>query len=242
VNEDLPRAAIILTGESDAKGQTISRVTGIHCCCHADDGVRVLGFVPSRPGVSLGVVSVVNLRDVGGYTTADDVMVRQGLVYRSNQLNPISVEDLNKVAALGLENDFDLRTAEEREARPDQLPHGVTNVWLNVLADASGVGAAEIEKLMSNPKDANRALGRGKEEDLKVYREFIALPSTNSAYRELFVKASFDEMQAKNDSIEVYFAKGLGIDAASSLIVLSVGRFRSDVRTGPIDIFNKIYP
>jgi protein-tyrosine phosphatase len=141
------------------------------------------------PGRSLGIASVPNLRDAGGYTTADGSMVRRGVAYRSNQLNPISADDLKKIAALGLKNDFDLRTAEEREAKPDELPAGVKNIWLNVLADAKGISAAEVEKVLSDPKAANAMLGDGKAsaEFVKAYREFITLPSANAAFRQLFV-------------------------------------------------------
>lgn len=112
-------------------------------------------------------------------------MVRRGVAYRSNQLNSISAEDMKKISALGLKNDFDLRTAEERAAKPDELPAGVKDVWLNVLADAKGVSAAEVEKLLSNQKEANEALGSGKAAAAmtKTYREFITLPSANAAFR-----------------------------------------------------------
>jgi protein-tyrosine phosphatase len=141
------------------------------------------------PGTSLGIASVPNLRDAGGYTTADGSVVRRGVAYRSNQLNPISADDMKKIAALGLKNDFDLRTAEERNAKPDQLPAGVKEVWLNVLADAKGVSVAEVEKMLSDPKVANAALGDGKgaAEFVKTYREFVTLPSANAAFRRLFV-------------------------------------------------------
>jgi protein-tyrosine phosphatase len=71
---------------------------------------------------------VPNLRDAGGYATADGSAVRRGIAYRSNQLNPISPDDMKKIVALGLKNDLDLRTVEEREAKPDLLPPGVKNV------------------------------------------------------------------------------------------------------------------
>jgi protein-tyrosine phosphatase len=142
------------------------------------------------PGTSLGIASVPNLRDVGGYTTVDGSVVRRGVAYRSNQLNPVTADDMKKIAALGLKNDFDLRTAEEREAKPDELPAGVKNVWLNVLADAKGVSAAEVEKLLNDPKAANEALGGGKAAAAmaKNYREIITLPSANAAFRQLFVE------------------------------------------------------
>jgi protein-tyrosine phosphatase len=142
------------------------------------------------PGTSLGIASVPNLRDAGGYTTADGSTVRRGLAYRSNQLNPVTPDDMKKIAALGLKNDFDLRTADEREAKPDELPVGVKNVWLNVLADNKGVSPAEIEKMLNDPKLANAELGDGKASAafVKTYREFITLPSANAAFRKLFIE------------------------------------------------------
>jgi protein-tyrosine phosphatase len=141
------------------------------------------------PGTSLGIASVPNLRDAGGYMTADGSMVRRGVAYRANQLNPISPADLKKIAALGLKNDFDLRTAEERESKPDILPPGVKDVWLNVLADAKGMNVAEVEQVLKDPKTANALLGNGKAaaEFAKTYREFITLPSANAAFRQLFL-------------------------------------------------------
>ena len=92
----------------------------------------------SEPGLSLGIASVPNLRDLGGYETNDGATVVHGLVYRSNQLSPISPEDMKEFAKLGLRNDYDLRTEAERTPLPDQLPEGVNNVWLDVLKDATG--------------------------------------------------------------------------------------------------------
>jgi len=37
------------------------------------------------PGQSLGIPSVPNLRDLGGYKTESGAIVAKGLVYRSNQ-------------------------------------------------------------------------------------------------------------------------------------------------------------
>jgi protein-tyrosine phosphatase len=125
--------------------------------------------------------------------------VRRGLVYRSSQLNPVSVDDMKKIADFKLKNDFDLRTAEERAAKPDELLPGVKNVWLNVLADVQGVSAAEVEKILANPKDANEALGGEKAAAAmtKSYRELIALPSANAAFRQLFLDLSEPDQRQK---------------------------------------------
>ena len=132
---------------------------------------------------------VANLRDVGGYRTRDGLVVRAKPLYCSNQLSRISPDDLKKIAALGLKNDYDLRTASEREPAPDELPPGVNYVWLNVLVDSGQSGPAQIIKLLQNPKEANANLGGGKAEAMmaKAYREFVTLPSARKAFRQLFV-------------------------------------------------------
>ncbi len=140
------------------------------------------------PGRSLGIASVPNLRDLGGYPTGDGMVVRTGLMYRSDQLARISAGDLEKMAALGLKHDYDLRTAAEREALPDELPPGVTIVWLNVLADSDQIAPARLGKLLRNPDEANARLGGGKAEAAftQAYRSFVSLPSAQTAYRRLF--------------------------------------------------------
>ena len=104
-------------------------------------------------------------------------------------LSEIPEEDMEKLAGLKLKNDFDLRTKEERDARPDELPPGVKYVWLDVLADAEQAGPAMLEKLMKDPKAANEVLGGGKAEaDFQTsYRQFVSLPSAKEAFRKLFL-------------------------------------------------------
>lgn len=140
------------------------------------------------PGQSLGLASVPNLRDIGGYKSGNGAAVRSGLLYRSNQLNPMSPGDLTQLTNLGLVTVFDLRTADERDSRPDQLPPGVRDVWLNVLADDTQSAPAQLLRLMTNPKEANAALGGGQAEArfAQAYRDFVTLPSAHAAYRELF--------------------------------------------------------
>jgi protein-tyrosine phosphatase len=145
-----------------------------------------------EPGQSLGVVSIPNLRDVGGYKTASGATVASGLVYRSNQLHNISAGDMLLLAELNLKNAFDLRTAAERNENLDELPAGVNNVWLDVLADVPASGPANLTALLSDPQQANTELGDGKADELfkEAYRQCISLPSAQAAYRELFLALS----------------------------------------------------
>ncbi len=143
----------------------------------------------AAPGTSLGIASVPNLRDLGGYKTSDGRTVAAGLVYRSNQLSKISPDDMKKLASLKFKNAYDLRTTEEREKRPEELPPGVNYVVLDVLADSPQAGPAQLEKLMVDPKAANAALGGGKVEAAfqASYREFVSLASAKKGFRQLFL-------------------------------------------------------
>jgi len=145
--------------------------------------------IKTEPGLSLGIVSVPNLRDLGDYKTTDGSTVVKGLVYRSNQLYNISESDMLLISKLNLKSDFDLRTSVERNDKPDELPSGVNNVWLDVMADIPSSGPANLNALLSDAQKANSELGNGKVEELfkTAYRHCISLPSAQKAYRELFL-------------------------------------------------------
>jgi protein-tyrosine phosphatase len=170
--------------------------------CTSDQEESEAGVEPTSqmaPGEALGIASVPNLRDLGGYQTTDGVSVAKGLVYRSNQLSAISESDMKELAKLKLKVDYDLRTAAEKDARPDELPEGVEYVWLDVLADSPQAGPAQLEKLMQNPREANAALGGGQVEASfqKSYREFVSLPSAKREFRKLFLGlAAKDQLPA----------------------------------------------
>ena len=141
------------------------------------------------PGHNLGIASIPNMRDVGGFRTQDGGTVARGHAYRSSQLNNISPEDMQKLADLKIRNVYDLRTEDERKKRPEELPPAVNYVVLDVLADSPQAGPAMLEKLLEDPKAANSHLGGGKIEAAfrQSYREFVSLPSARRGFRSLFL-------------------------------------------------------
>ncbi|UCD57907.1 MAG: tyrosine-protein phosphatase, partial [Candidatus Hydrogenedentota bacterium] len=151
--------------------------------------IAVQAAEQTPPGQSLGIKSVPNLRDLGGYKTKDGKTVKRGLVYRANQLYHVSPEDMQKLSELGLKNSLDLRTYAERQPRPDEVPPEVDVVWLDVLADAPGAGPAQNERLMKDPKAANEAFGSGRADEgfIGSYRQFVSLPSARHEFRKLFL-------------------------------------------------------
>lgn len=74
------------------------------------------------PGRFLDLKSVANLRDIGGYKTADGQTVRWQRIYRGASLAFLSPEDGQKLMALGIKWVCDFRSEEEAAADPDILP------------------------------------------------------------------------------------------------------------------------
>ncbi len=63
-----------------------------------------------------------NLRDLGGYRTADGRRVRMGLVFRSASLANLTDADLAQFGTLGIRTVCDLRGVRESERAPSRLP------------------------------------------------------------------------------------------------------------------------
>jgi protein-tyrosine phosphatase len=147
-------------------------------------------ILAQSPGTSLGVTSLPNLRDLGGYKTSDSSSIRHSILYRSSQLNHISAADMQKLAALKWKNDFDLRTVRERESKPDELPSGVRNVSLDMLADASEEGWVKLGDLLNDPKRVSKVAGGGTAEAVttmkQIYCDMVTLPSSKTALKQLY--------------------------------------------------------
>lgn len=146
-----------------------------------------------RPGI--GIVTVQNLRDLGGWQTGDGGRVRYGLLYRSAALDKLQGADENTFAGLGIRSIFDLRIEEERRTRPDLVPPGTEYVVADVLKDSAGAAPAQLMKISSDPKLAEEMLGGGKALPLfeRGYREIVTLPSALAGYKRLFSDLSRGE-------------------------------------------------
>jgi protein-tyrosine phosphatase len=82
---------------------------------------------------SLGFASVANLRDIGGYRTADGRTVRMGRLYRAASLAYVSDEEQARLAALGIRLVCDLRSEHEIAGAPDKTPPGAEYWHLPML-------------------------------------------------------------------------------------------------------------
>lgn len=178
---------------------------------------------PVAPGTPIPIETLPNLRDLGGYRTAEGGQVKRGRLYRSVMLSRLSDADLRKVEDLGLKTIFDLRTAAERVASPDREV-GAREVGLDVLADRSGTGPTSVLAKMEDPTAISAALAgnKGREMMLAAYRDLIELPSANASYRNFFT----DLVETGATPALVHCTTGkdrTGWAAASTLLFLGVG-------------------
>ena len=120
--------------------------------------------------------------------TRDGGLVRRGIVYRSEDLGRLGGDDAIAFARLGIRTVYDLRTADERAARPDRLPAGTATVVLDVLHGSTDATPLQLMALFEDLRLAAEAFGDGGGAAMfeRKYREFVVLESARTAYRRLF--------------------------------------------------------
>ncbi len=140
-----------------------------------------------NPGSALVIEGVPNLRDIGGWATAEGRVVT-GQVYRSAEFSALAGSAASEFSALGIRTVYDLRTADERTANANVVPTGTEYIVLDVLADRPGAGPAQMMQVLSDPSAAERLLGDGKAVKIfeESYRQFLTLPSARTGYRQFF--------------------------------------------------------
>lgn len=142
---------------------------------------------PARrePGRRIPFDGPGNLRDLGGYRTADGRSVRWGVLYRSDHLASLSARDLRQLGQLELAVLVDFRSGAEKAASPNRLPrgHAIRVVELPLFDDdaSSAMGTtlrARIARGDLTGIDAAALLVEANQrlvtEFTPVYRQFIA--------------------------------------------------------------------
>lgn len=144
-----------------------------------------------RPGTAIDIPGAANVRDLGGWAIKSGGTVRRGQVYRSTELHDLSPDGLTRLSSLGLRTVFDLRTVDERDAKPDRLPTGVADVPLDVLADDPSnltAGATGLPKLLADPTRLDALMSGTSFTDIfaEAYRGVVVLPSALHSYRTMY--------------------------------------------------------
>lgn len=115
-----------------------------------------------------------NVRDLGGFRTADGGTVRRGLVFRSDDLSRLTDRDLAALSVIGIKTVVDFRSQEEIARFADKYPSRTRVLDMSIdSGDLAGV-IDEVNdetgpKLM---REVNRSLVR---RHADVYSDFFAL-------------------------------------------------------------------
>jgi len=101
----------------------------------------------------IDVPGTVNLRDLGGYTTADGLTTKWGVLYRSDALSKVTEAGQRQLTALSLAEVIDFRANFERDADPDRLPANFPAKVLHLpIFDNNNSLGPELRKLITEGK------------------------------------------------------------------------------------------
>lgn len=129
---------------------------------------------------------LANIRDLGGMSAAGGRIVRQGLLYRSDQLAHATPADREQLAQMGIAEVIDFRSDRERTENPDGELPGAVNLHLPVFEDI----AEGITHDTESDKRLMETIASGQSVDDEVidahmqamYRGFVDNPFAASQY------------------------------------------------------------
>ncbi|MFC4594004.1 tyrosine-protein phosphatase [Sphingobium tyrosinilyticum] len=127
----------------------------------------------------LRLESAFNLRDFGGYATADGRVVRRGMLYRSGTMALLSDADAAHLRSLGIRAICDFRRGNERTAEPT-LWHGAeVDYFCRDYSESSGLLGEMLKRTDATAEDMREAM-------LSLYR---VIPVDHAAsYRAMFAQ------------------------------------------------------
>lgn len=106
----------------------------------------------------LDIDGVINFRDLGGYQTQDARTVRWGRVYRSAQLDRMSLQGVKEMAALRIKTVVDLRFSEETKRYPtliDAVSNADILTWEDEFEGDSAEKSDAIKRSWQQSLDSN---------------------------------------------------------------------------------------
>ena len=171
------------------------------------------------PPLHIELKTASNLRDLGGWATADGRRVKQRKIFRAPALAPLAPEDNARLAELQLATVCDLRGAWESEREPVRIP-GARHIPLPIEPSHGGLGAILRQGRAAEGVTPAEIMARLTE----VYVDMVT--DCVSQFRALFALLLAEE------SLPLLFHCAAGKDrtgVASALVLTALGVHRDDV-------------
>lgn len=126
-----------------------------------------------------------NVRDMGGFKTANGGTVRRGLVFRSDELSRLSDRDVAALSEIGIKTVVDFRSEDEMARFSDKCPRRTRLLGLSIdSGDLAGViDEVNEETGPGLMREINRSLVR---RHADVYSDFFALLTSGADIPLLF--------------------------------------------------------
>lgn len=148
--------------------------------------------VVSVESQSLGLSSVDNARQLGGYKTEDGRCIKDNMLYRTAKLSTAKEEDLNKLCtSLNVGYIVDFRTTQEINSAPDPVLPSVVNTQIKVLDEnedsATTQAVTSVYNTTSdNPAESLLVMYRNGILDENMYVDVVTSQTAQKGYRQFF--------------------------------------------------------
>ena len=195
----------------------------------------------------LPVKSIVNARDLGGYTMQDGRMLRDGVLLRSAHLADASDGDLKWLSELPVVKVVDFRKTEEKQGKVDRIIPGAQYVMLPVDASGNAMASAteeEKKKITGRKKfDINKIIliVAFNEKAQKIAREMYPTLLFDPDCQEQFAKFFTHVLATEEGAVLYHCTQGKDrTGVASALLLAALGASRETI-VADFDATNKVY-
>jgi protein-tyrosine phosphatase len=195
----------------------------------------------------LPVKSIANARNLGGYSVAGGLRLKDGLLLRAAHLADATDADLQYLASLNVKKVIDLRKDVEKQDRLDRTIPGAEYVSLPIdAAGKDGIGATEEErkKLLEGKRfDVGRiiVIAAFNEKARRVARDMYPTLIMDSECQQQYARLFRLVIDTPDGAILFHCTQGkdrTGI--ASALLLAALGASRETI-VADFDFTNKIY-